>query len=165
MIDTAYMNSKFVKFLKVLDSDKEEQIQEALNELHKTFGSLSQEEQKFANVFIHQVQSGDVKADPTKTLRDYITEYMVSDRTKRITEFAHFFGIPSQDLIDFMKQDISETNIDDFGRFSALKEKVNRDIAKAYLEQKEGSQISAFKLSMKIDSVLRTFILSDGKEK
>ena len=163
MIDTAYMNSKFVKFLKVLDSDKAEQIQEALNELHKTFGSLSQEEQKYANVFIHQVQSGDVKADPTKTLRDYITEYMISDRTKHITEFAASFGVPSQDLIDFMKQDISETNIDDFGRFSALKEKVNRDIAKSYLEQKDGSQISAFKLSMKIDSVLRAFILSDGK--
>ena len=165
MIDTAYMNSKFVKFLKVLDSDKEEQIQEALNELHKTFGSLSQEEQKFANVFIHQVQSGDVKADPTKTLRDYITEYMISDRTKRITDFSNSFGIPSQDLIDFMKLDITESNIDDFGRFSSLKEKVNREIAKAYIEQLEGEQISAFKLSMKIDSVLRTFVLSDGKEK
>lgn len=163
MIDTAYMNSKFVKFLKILDSDKEEQIQEALNELHKTFGSLSQEEQKFANVFIHQVQSGDVKADPTKTLRDYITEYMISDRTKRITEFASAFGVPSQDLIDFMKLGITESNIDDFGRFGALKEKVNREIAKSYLEQKEGAQISAFKLSMKIDSVLRTFVLSDGK--
>ena len=57
-----------------------------------------------------------------------------------------------------MKQDVSETNIDDFGRFATLKEKVNRDIAKAYLEQKEDAQISAFKLSMKIDSVLRAFI-------
>lgn len=164
MIDTAYMNSKFVKFLKVLDSDKEEQIQEALNELHKTFGSLSQEEQKFANVFIHQVQSGDVKADPTKTLRDYITEYMISDRTKRITEFANSFGVPNQELLDFMKLDITEANIDDFGRFSTLKEKVNREIAKGYIEKLEGEQISAFKLSMKIDSVLRTFVLSDGKE-
>ena len=89
---------------------------------------------------------------------------MVSDRTKRITEFANSFGLPSQDLIDFMKQDISETNIDDFGRFSSLKEKVNREIAKVYIEQLEGEQISAFKLSMKIDSVLRTFVLSDGKE-
>ncbi|MBR1721625.1 MAG: hypothetical protein IJ727_03945, partial [Treponema sp.] len=165
MIDTAYMNSKFVKFLKVLDSDKAEQIKEALNELHKTFGSLSQEEQKYANVFIHQVQSGDVKADPTKTLRDYITEYMVSDRTKRITDFASAFGLASRDLLDFMKLGITESNIDDFGRFSALKEKVNRDCAKAYIEQKEGAQISAFKLSMKIDSVLRVFILSDGKGK
>ena len=118
---------------------------------------------KIANVFIHQVQSGDVKADPTKTLCDYITEYMISDRTKRITEFASAFGLPSQDLIDFMKLDITESNIDDFGRLSVLKEKVNRDIAKSYLEQKEGTQISAFKLSMKIDSVLRAFILSDGK--
>ncbi|MGN0740504.1 MAG: HsdR family type I site-specific deoxyribonuclease [Treponema sp.] len=164
LIDTAYMNSKFVKFLKVLDSDKEEQIQEVLAELYKTFGTLSNEEQKYANVFIHQVQSGDVKADPTKTLRDYITEYMVSDRTKRITDFANSFGLASQDLLDFMKLDISELNIDDFGRFSALKEKVNREIAKSYIEQKEGKEISAFKLSMKIDSVLRTFVLSDGKE-
>ena len=125
---------------------------------------MSQEEQKYANVFIHQVQSGDVKADPTKTLRDYITEYMVTDRTKRITDFANSFGLPSQDLLDFMKLDISDSNIDDFGRFTALKEKVNREIAKAYIEKQEGEQISAFKLSMKIDSVLRAFVLSDGKE-
>ena len=164
LIDTQYMNSKFVKFLKVLDSDKEEQIQEALNQLHKTFGTLSQEEQKYANVFIHQVQSGDVKADPNKTLRDYITEYMVSDRNKRITDFANAFGLDSQVLIDFMKQDVSESNIDDFGRFTSLKEKVNRDKAKEYVEKKEGSAVSAFKLSMKIDSVLRSFILSGGKE-
>lgn len=162
MIDTAYMNSKFVKFLKVLDSDKEEQIQEALNELHKTFGSLSQEEQKFANVFIHQVQSGDVKADPTKTLRDYITEYMISDRTKRITDFSNSFGIPSQDLIDFMKLDIKESNIDDFGRFSALKGKVNRDIAKAYIEQKEKIELTDFDMELALDEYLRKFILNDG---
>ena len=60
--------------------------------------------------------------------------------------------------------DITEANIDDFGRFSTLKEKVNREIAKGYIEKLEGEQISAFKLSMKIDSVLRTFVLSDGKE-
>ena len=36
--------------------------------------------------------------------------------------------------------------------------------AKEYVEKKEGSAVSAFKLSMKIDSVLRSFILSDGKE-
>lgn len=163
LIDTAYMNSKFVKFLKVLDSDQKE-IQEALDELYKTFGTLSQEEQKYANVFIHQVQSGDVKADPTKTLRDYITEYMVSDRTKRITDFANSFGLSVQDLLDFMKLDITESNIDDFGRFSALKEKVNREIAKVYIETKEGSAVSAFKLSMKIDSELRAFVLNDGKD-
>ena len=39
---------------------------------------------------------------------------------------------------------VIETNIDDFGRFSSLKEKVNREIAKAYIEQLEGEQISAF---------------------
>lgn len=164
LIDTNYMNSKFVKFLKVLDSDKEEQIQEALNELHKTFGTLSEEEQKYANVFIHQVQSGDVKAEPGKTLRDYITEYMVSDKNKKIHEFANAFGIDETKLSDFMKLGVTSDNIDDFGRFTALKNEVNKEAAKEYIEKKEGTEVSAFKLSLKIDSTLRQFILNDGKD-
>ena len=164
MIDTEYMNSKFVKFLKVLDSDKKEEIQEALNELYKTFSTLSLEEQKYANVFIHQVQSGNVKADSSKTLRDYITEYMISDRTKKITNFALSFGLDSYDLLEFMKKDLTEANIDDYGQFTKLKLSVNREVAKAYLEKKEGKTISPFQLSIKIHLLLKTFVLSDGKE-
>ena len=65
-------------------------------------------------------------------------------------------------LIDFMKLDITESNIDDFGRFSALKGKVNRDIAKAYIEQKEKIELTDFDMELALDEYLRKFILNDG---
>ena len=160
LIDTNYMNSKFVKFLKVLDSDKSEEIQEALNELHKTFGTLSEEEQKYANVFIHQVQSGDIKPDPKKTLRDYITEYMVSDKNKNIHDFATNFGVDEDKLINAIK-----FGIDDVSRFNELKDSIDRDKAKNFIEKQDGKIESLFKLNIKIESTLRTFVLEQIESK
>ena len=51
-IDSDYMNSKFDKYLKLLEVDEAsaEELKNAEAELHKTFATLSQEEQKFANI-------------------------------------------------------------------------------------------------------------------
>lgn len=160
MIDAEYMNSKFVKFLRVLDTDKDELIKSTLDELFSTFGTLTEEEQKFANVFINQVQNGEVKADPSKTLRDYITECMVSSRKNKIYDFAKEFGLDEKKLSDFMSLNVTADNIDDFGRFTALKESVNREKAKAYIEKLEKTEVSPFKLSLKIDNLLRAFIIN-----
>lgn len=76
VIDADYMNSRFEKYLKVIEQpnvDKAEQ-ENTLNELHKSFAMLSQEEQKFANIFLHDVQRGDVVMEKGKSFRDYITE-------------------------------------------------------------------------------------------
>lgn len=61
-IDTDYINSRFVKFIKLLHQDGalQEEIRKAEDELHKTFATLSQEEQKYANISLHDIQSGDV---------------------------------------------------------------------------------------------------------
>lgn len=61
----------------------------------------------------------------------------------------------------FMNLNTSADNIDDFGRFTTLKDSVNRKIAKSYIEKLEEAEISAFKLSLKIDEMLRRFILEN----
>ena len=55
------MNSRFEKYLKILHAEgaDAEELRKAEEELHKTFATLSQEEQKFANIFLHDIQSGD----------------------------------------------------------------------------------------------------------
>ncbi|MCD7840822.1 MAG: HsdR family type I site-specific deoxyribonuclease, partial [Erysipelotrichaceae bacterium] len=75
VIDAEYMNSRFDKYMKLLHQDdvSEVVIEQALSELHKSFASLSQEEQKYANLFLHDVQRGEVKIEEGKTIRDYIT--------------------------------------------------------------------------------------------
>lgn len=77
-IDVNYMNSRFDKWLKSLHSDEatEDVKKKLLADLHKTFATLTQEEQKYANIFLHDVERGDVTVlDSKKTLRDYIAEY------------------------------------------------------------------------------------------
>lgn len=159
LIDTNYMNSKFQKFMKALNSGNNEQIQEAMNELHKTFGTLTQEEQKFANVFVHEVQSGDVIPDSNKTLRDYITEYMVKAQNDSVYEFATSIGVDENLLKELLKLKITESNINEFGRFDKLLESVNREKAKEYFENKNGQPESDFDLEMDLDEELRKFIL------
>lgn len=48
VIDADYMNSRFTKYLKMLQSGEESE--EVLDDLHKSFATLTQEEQKYANL-------------------------------------------------------------------------------------------------------------------
>ena len=78
LIDSDYMNSRFDKYIKLLNVEgaTQETVEQAETELHKTFATLSQEEQKYANIFLHDIQRGDVKVAEGRTLRDYINEYL-----------------------------------------------------------------------------------------
>ena len=53
VIDAAYMNSRFERYYKDLQQDKIDpnQLQETLNDLHKSFAMLSQEEQNMRTYF------------------------------------------------------------------------------------------------------------------
>jgi len=70
-IDSDYMNSRFEKYLKTIrkDDTNSNDIQKTVDELHKSFATLTQEEQKFANIFLNDVQRGDVKPEEGKTFR------------------------------------------------------------------------------------------------
>ena len=59
---------------------------------------------------------------------------------------------------------VTESNINEYGRFNALMETVDKAVAKRYFEATEGQAVPSFKLSMKINAILRKFILADGFE-
>ena len=61
-----------------------------------------------------------------------------------------------------MQMKVTEANINEFGRFDRLKGTVDRALAKAFIEKLEGSTIKPFQVNMKIDQILRRFILEDG---
>ena len=165
VIDAEYMNSRFEKYLKALQSDAPaEVIEQTLNELHKTFASLSQEEQKFANIFLRDVERGDAKIEEGKTLQDYIAEYQVNAKNDQIHRFAAALGVDEVKLRAIMALHVTESNINEYGRFNALVETVDKAVAKHYFETTEGQPVPSFKLSMKINATLRKFIISDGFE-
>lgn len=163
-IDAAYMNSRFEKYLKNLHQADitEEQLQASLDELHKSFATLTQDEQKYAEIFLHDVQRGEVVVEDGKTLRDYITEYQYKAKNDQIHSFAVAFGMDEDLLKNMMQLNLTEANIDEFGRFDKLKQSVNKAAAKAFLEKIEGKVIIPPKVNMKVDKILRKFILTGG---
>lgn len=166
VIDANYMNSRFEKFLKILkkSGNDSEQIQQTLDELHKSFASLTQEEQKYANIFIHDVQSGDVSIEAHKTFREYITEYQFKAKNEEIHHISHIFRIDETKLRSMMNSGITESNINEYGRFDELKETVDKNKAKEYFEKLEGAAFPAFKINIKVHNLLQKFIISGGFE-
>ena len=163
-IDTDYMNSRFEKYLKIFyqEGAEVEAIHQAETELHKTFATLSQEEQKYANIFLHDIQSGAVVPQPGKTLREYIAEYIAQKQNDQIHKVAEVFGLDEKKLRAFMRANITEANINEFGRFDDLKATVDKAKAKAYFEAIEGTKLIPPKVPVKYDKLLREFIVSGG---
>ena len=163
-IDVDYMNSRFEKYLKLLHQQgaSADVIKQAEDELHKTFASLTQEEQKFANIFLHDIQSGDVEPEDGKMFRDYITKYISKAKDDQIHRVAVILGLEESKLRAMMSIHITDANINEFGRFDTLKATADKKKAKTYFEAIEGKSIIPPKVPMKIDRLLRDFILRGG---
>lgn len=164
-IDSDYMNSRFKKYLKELNKGSSpEVVEKALSELHQSFASLSQEDQKYANIFLHDVQSGEVDVQEDKTLRDYINEYKYNAKNDQTHKFAEVFGLDENKLRAMMELNLNELNINEFGRLDDLKKSVDKQKARAYFESVEGTKVLPYKVNIRVDSLLRKFILSGGFE-
>src|SRR5690554_2334020 len=165
-IDADYMNSRFEKYLKKLNSKdiSKEELQQTLDELHKSFASLTQEQQKYANLFLHDVQRGNAKLEAGKTLKDYINLYQFNAKNDQIRKIATVLGLDESRLRGMMDSGLTAKSINEYGRFTQLKATVNKEKAKAYFEEVEGVKIPPFKVNIKVDSMLQKFIVEGGFE-
>lgn len=163
-IDKAYMDSRFEKYLKALNLGDQAEKQRTLDDLHKSFAALTQEEQKYAALFLRDVQRGSVVIETGKTFKDYITEYQARIKNDQIHRLVSAFGLDENKLRGFMKIRASEANINEYGRFEDLKKTVVGEKAKEYFEGVEEAPIKEYKVNAKTDKLLREFILSGGFE-
>lgn len=165
-IDADYMNSRFDKYLKVLRKEGVNaiELQKTLDELHKSFASLTQEEQKYANIFIHDVQSGVIRIESGKTFREYITEYRYNAKNDQIKKIATLLGLDEVKLRNLMDSGLNELNINEYVRFDELKNTIDKTKAKAYFEKVEGVTIPAFRVNIKTHNLLQKFIITGGFE-
>lgn len=162
-IDSDYMNTKFEKYLRELNQENisEEELEKALNELHRSYSSLSQTEQKYAQIFIHDIQSGGVSIEKGRTFREYITEYMHNAEIDQIRKVAEIFGLDEEKLRNIINLKVNENNINAFGRFDELLKSVDMEKAKNYLEKISNRELSMFDVNIEIGELLRKFILSN----
>lgn len=165
-IDAEYMNSRFTKYLKELaqkDIDPAE-LQATLDDLHKSFAALTQDEQKFANIFLHDIQNGAVQVEAGKSFRDYVTEYMKRAKDDQIHRIADVLGLDEAKLRAMMNAHPTEQTLDEFGRYQDLLSTVDRAKGRSYFEQKEGVRLTPPKVIIRIDTLLRKFILQGGTD-
>ncbi|MFW2162761.1 type I restriction endonuclease subunit R [Acinetobacter beijerinckii] len=163
-IDSDYMNSRFTKYLKALhDGEKTISVEEALNELHKSFAALTHDEQRIANIFLHDVQRGDVKLQEAKSFRDYITEYQFKAKEDEIHAISTSFGLDESKLRQLISAHVNENNINEFARFDALLNTIDKTKAKQYFEQGDGKAIPPFKVNVKVAAFLKEFILKNSQ--
>lgn len=164
-IDADYMNSRFDKYLKELNNHQDSvSIETTLNELHKSFASLTQREQKYAKLFLHDLQRGDAQLIERYTFRDYINTYKGNAENALLNTVADALGLDKGLLIALMSDNVSEKNLNNFGRFDALKDSVDKIKAKAYFEKQDGAILPLFKLNMRIEQFLKQFIFTQTDE-
>lgn len=158
-IDADYMNSRFAKYLKVLQSGDASAKEATLAELHRSFTSLSQEDQKFAEIFLHDIQRGDVQIDPTRTFRDYLVDYKVRAKNKDFEAVVAMLGIDPAKLAALAEAHVSEVNLNEYGRFDDLRKTVDAQRAKVYFERIEGKPLPMFKVKIKAANLLSDFLI------
>ena len=163
-IDAEFMNSRFNKYLKVLTNNNEVDIEKILDELHKSFASLSQEEQKYANILLHDIQSGNITIDESKTFKEYVTEYQANAENSQIAKLVELFGLDGTKIKEMLNTEITKTNLNDYGRFDELKNSVDKTKAKEYFEALEGKTIPLFKINIKVHNMLKDFLIKGGYE-
>ena len=71
-------------------------------------------------------------------------------------------GVDRSLLVEMMGLDLTESNINEFGRFDRLKESVDKALAKAYFEGEEGAPVAPFKVNVKAAELLKRFVLEGG---
>ena len=165
-IDFNYMNSRFEKWLKILNQPNvsEKELNDTLEQLHNSFAFLSQEDQKMANLFLHDVQTGDAILHEGSTLQDYIYEYASNTKSSQIDRLYKYLGVDKNLVTALLNANVTKENINEYGRFDALKASVVKEDAQEYFTQIEGEKLPMFKVNNKVNSFLEDFILSGGKD-
>lgn len=163
-IDGDYMNSRFDKFFRLLQQGNvdKETLDYMLKDLHKSYSMLPREQQKYANLFISDVQSGEITIDPTMTFRDYIALYMRRSEDARIARIVRRLGCYEDLLRKLLDRKVTETNYKEFGYFDELVASVDKGKAKKFFIVIERDNYKDYRLNMYISTYLKKFVISGG---
>lgn len=160
-IDAEYINSKFIKFVKNLytSGPGSEHVKAAQAELHNAFASLNQRDQRTAQRILHDIESGDLRLSPGKTIYDYIIDYQKRECDQQVYTLAEATGLNITKLQELISKDITEQNINEQGRFDALVQTLDKMKAVDFLKKVTGQDVPRRFVITNMSSILRRFIL------
>ena len=158
-INNDYMNSRFKQFIRDLNKGDAKAKQRNLDELHKSFSTLSEEDQAFARQFLNDVENG-LPVEENKNLTDYIAEYKAKSYNDKVAEIADGLGINIDKLRELINLHPNETKINEFNRYDDLFKDLEVSKARIYLEKKLSIKlIKDREVKMEADAFLRNIII------
>lgn len=159
-IDADYLNSKFTKYVRAREEGvPADELQAVLEEVHRSFARLSRDDQIFANLWLHDVTAGEASLVEGKTVEDYINDYKQAHQERQIDLLVTALGVDAAQVRALLTAHITEANLNEYGRFTSVKESVDLAQAKRYLEHREGRSMSPFLVNREVEKLLRAFIL------
>lgn len=159
-IDADYLNSKFTKYIRAREEGvPADELQAVLEEVHRSFARLSRDDQIFANLWLHDVTAGEASLVEGKTVEDYINDYKQAHQERQIDLLVTALGVDAAQVRALLTAHVTEANLNEYGRFTSVKESVDLAQAKRYLEHREGRSMSPFLVNREVEKLLRAFIL------
>lgn len=160
-IDADYINSKFIRYVKYLytSGPDSEMVKSTLRDLHKTFASLSQRDQRTALTILHDIQTGDLRLKADKTIYDYIADYQKRECDRFVYTLSEATGLDIEKLQQLLKDDVNEQNINEQGRFDELMETLDKEKGVIFLKKVTGKEVKRMFVMSNISSIIRRFIL------
>ena len=166
VINADYMNAKFAKYAKSLAQGNltQDEIEALKQEVHACFAGLSEDDQKYAELLLDDIASGNITLESGMTLQDYITQYRTKALNRDIDLAVSAFGLDKTLLVDILTSGrVTEANLNEYGRFDKLLKSVDAAKAKPYLEAALGITLSVLTYKLRLSTVLKEFLFSGGK--
>ena len=161
-IDAEYINAKFIKFVKNLytSGPGSEHVKVAQAELHNAFASLNQRDQRTAQRILHDIESGDLRLSPGKTIYDYILDYQKRECDQQVLTISEATGLNITKFKELISNDTTEQNINEQGRFDELIRTLDKAKAADFLERITGQAVPKRFVITNMSSIVRRFILN-----
>lgn len=158
-IDSDYLESHFKIVVPIISGSDEDEKEKAIETFKKELASLPGIQQVYALKIIDDIKNGVLVVDHSKTLLEYINEYMAKDTSDKIQEMADAFGLNFDEFKNIVTTSKNEMELNEHDRFNTLLKTVDTNKANKYFLDKEGVDLQGFKLESRTNRELKEFIL------
>lgn len=160
-INYEYLNTNFKKYMRVKDEHDPELIQSLLDDLHRTFAQLPVEFQSYAEMILNDLNNGELSIKDEWEFTDYLNEYQQSEEDEYTQSLVEATDLNEPLLREMLGLRLTETNIDEYSRFSRLKKSVNQPRLKSFIESELDESVNTIKVNMFIDRSLRDYVMEE----
>lgn len=161
-IDADYINSRFVRYVKYLytDGPDSEKVKSLLQDLHHSFANLSQRDQRTALTIIHDIQRGNLRLSPEKTILDYIKEYQKKEVDHQVYALSEITGLNAKALTEIINAEPTTENLDERNRFTNLMRTFDGSLKANFVKKILGRDVKPMFLGARVSEIIKRFILN-----